>query len=246
MLHIDPRPSRFSSSVRTFSRLSVVLVALFGVVDAAADDRHDDRHDDRRDEQRQAWQGSGIRGGRERCDRDVRAAFADVDSALKVLGDEVDRTGDKKARRRLRDDLTATIRAVERARLTACAEAEGGPPVVIAPPPPPPVRVVTVMEEGTFRDLLQGVKNASFSDRKRDLVRTALPPDMCLTTDQVRRLLGTMNFSSDRMEMARIAVPHIVDRDRAFTLESTMSFSSEKAELNKVIRDGAALGACIP
>lgn len=168
---------------------------------------------------------------RDRCARSVDSAFVQLDRALQALGDDIDRVGNPNDRRRLRDELTAAIRASERARDDACeaAQAPVTPPVVIvqppAPPPPPPPRM---LEGRDFNELVAAVKAEHFDDGRQRVIDGAMAGSICITTDQARALMAIPTFSDGKLGIARAVVPHIIDADRAYLLNSAFTFDSDK------------------
>ncbi|KGN82376.1 hypothetical protein HW49_01915 [Porphyromonadaceae bacterium COT-184 OH4590] len=92
------------------------------------------------------------------------------------------------------------------------------------------------MDNRTFEELLQKVKNASFnSDRKRIIEMAAT--NSLFTTNQVRILSDHYSFDSEKLWLLKFMYPLIVDRDRAFLLQDILSFSSSKEEFVKFAED---------
>jgi hypothetical protein len=176
---------------------------------------------------------------RDRCARSVDSAFMQLDRALQALGDDIDRVGNPNDRRRLRDELTAAIRASERAHDDACeaAQAPVAPPVVIVqPPPPPPPPPPRLIEGRDFKDLQGAVKAETFDDGRQRVVEGAMAGTVCITTDQARTLMAIPVFSNAKLGMARTLVPHIIDGDRAYLLTNAFTFNSDKEQFAAILK----------
>jgi hypothetical protein len=176
---------------------------------------------------------------RDRCARSVDSAFVQLDRALQALGDDIDRVGNPNERRRLRDNLTAAIRASERAHDDACeaAQAPAAPPVVIVqppvPPPPPPPRM---LEGRDFNDLVAALKAEHFDDGRQRVIDGAMASPVCITTDQARTLMGIPAFSDGKLDLARAVVPHIIDGERAYLLTNAFVFDSDKSTFASILK----------
>jgi hypothetical protein len=176
---------------------------------------------------------------RDRCARSVDSAFVQLDRALQALGDDIDRVGNPNDRRRLRDELTAAIRASERAHDDACeaAQAPPSPPVVIVqPPPPPPPPPPRLIEGNDFKDLVGAIKAEHFDDGRKRVVDGAMAGTVCITTDQARTLIALPAFSDGKLGMARAVVPHIIDGDRAYLLTNAFTFNSDKEQFAAILK----------
>ena len=181
---------------------------------------------------------------RDRCPRDVDAAFVQLNSVLRTLGDDVDRVGNDRDRKKLREDLTAAIRAAERARNEACDASDrrpGGPPVVVVPAPAPEPRM---MSAAAFNEFLGTVKRESFDDGRTTIVSAAMAGDICITSDQAKAVLAEPSFTAGRMSVARLLLPRIVDVERTYLLSQAFTFDSDKKELAKLLPTAGSHPAC--
>jgi hypothetical protein len=132
------------------------------------------------------------------------------------------------------------------------------PPRIPLPPPPPqsarasteatPVVVVVIarptdqpagpfvpppprsMKRGAFRSLIALLESTSFSSDKLDVVKTAASRNR-FTVAQVGEILGTLDFSSDRLAAVKALRDRIVDPDNAFLLGQHFDFSSDKKKV---------------
>jgi hypothetical protein len=170
-----------------------------------------------------------------RCPRSVDSAFVQLDRALQAMGDDIDRVANPTERRRLRDDLTAAIRASERAHDDACEAARPpvAPPVVIVEPPVPPPRL---LEGQDFNDLVAAINAEHFDDARQRVVDGAMAGTVCITTDQARTLMAIPAFTQGKLGIARAVVPHIIDGERAYLLTSVFTFDSDKRTFAKILK----------
>ncbi len=96
-----------------------------------------------------------------------------------------------------------------------------------APPPAPAEPVATPMASGPFNALLQRMDDASFSDEKHALLRTAVTNNW-ISCAQLRRILDTYDFGSDKLEAVQMSRDSVLDPQNAFVLDDAFDFSSEK------------------
>ncbi len=201
----------------------------------------------------QAGGGHGRPGGkdgrhwRDRCDRDVAAAFDSVERELATLTASIKRLDSKKEQKRLEDEVDKVKRSLERAEDIACDEAKQKPPVVVVqqpPPPPPPPREPIVLADKGFKELTSAIKKESFDENRQRVLELGVAGDVCVTTDQAKALIHTASFSGNKMLFAKHLIPRIVDRERGFTLPQSMSFPSEKAELSAMLSGMPQLDIC--
>ncbi len=184
------------------------------------------------------------RRDRDRCPRDVSAAFVQLNNTLRVLGDDIDRVSNERDRRKLRGDLTAAIRATERARNEACDSDDRhphGPPVVIVPAPLPEPRM---MSPAAFTEFLTTIKREHFDEGRTTVVMGAMAGDICITSDQAKAVIGLPAFTDGRMDVARLMLPRIVDVERSYLLSQAFVFDSDKKELAKLLPTAGTHPAC--
>lgn len=167
------------------------------------------------------------RGGPDRCTRDVATAFSQLDRALRALGDDIDRVGNERDRKRLRDELNDAVRASERARNEACEERR--------PPPPPVVVGPRIMSDAGFAELNANVKREGFDDTKVALIKGVLTNDLCVTADQLKALVGTLDFSNNQLAIAEHALPRVVDAERAYVVGQALTFDGDKKKLTALL-----------
>ena len=136
------------------------------------------------------------------------------------------------------------------------------PPVVVQPPPPPPVVVVPPppgpsypppgpsypppgpgypppampMPPDRFGRMLAEVKNQPFRDGKMARIRDYLMPDTLFLTSQIGQLMQTTPFGSDRISIAELLWPRVVDPENFPDLIGLLTFESERQELRQKLR----------
>ncbi len=105
------------------------------------------------------------------------------------------------------------------------------PPVVHRPPPPP---VVYPMADAALQDLMRAIKRESFSENRLRVLQQAVPGHYFVVA-QAQQVLSIFSFSGDRLAAMRLLKPRLLDRENFFKLYDSFSFSSEKAELKKIL-----------
>lgn len=117
-------------------------------------------------------------------------------------------------------------------RMVASAPTTGG--YQPQPPPPPPAPVVQPIGEARLRKLTEAMARESFPREKLSVLREAAGYDNFLV-GQTRQMLEQFSFSNDKLEAVRILWPRVLDRNNAFQLYESFTFSSDKEKLRKII-----------
>jgi len=94
---------------------------------------------------------------------------------------------------------------------------------------------VRPMFDGRFEELLQVVRAEAFGQGKLRILEGAAR-DNYFVIAQVRRVIETFSFPSDKMRALEIMAPRVLDRQNAFSLYSAFDFEMEK-EQARVIFD---------
>ncbi len=106
------------------------------------------------------------------------------------------------------------------------------PPVIEAPP--------TVSDED-LRDMLRALKNESFENTRKDLARQIIGNSRKLfLSAQVKQILNCFDFEPSKLEMAKLAYEHTLDREKYFVVNEAFSFDSSKQELSRFIQSSNA------
>lgn len=93
-----------------------------------------------------------------------------------------------------------------------------------------------VMNSQLFNTFLNSVKKVSFKDDRMTLINTALASSD-FTSGQCLQLTKLYTFDDDRMEIMKMMYPRIVDKEAFFTVIATLTFSSNKDEMNKFVQN---------
>ncbi|MFT4977173.1 MAG: hypothetical protein ACI8S6_003078 [Myxococcota bacterium] len=95
--------------------------------------------------------------------------------------------------------------------------------------------VIQAISEGSLRQLIEAVDDASFSSDKVSLIQTAAANNH-FECAQVVRLLEPISHSSDKVAAARALHGAIIDPENAHVLEQAFTFSSDKEEIRALFR----------
>ncbi len=93
-----------------------------------------------------------------------------------------------------------------------------------------------VMNSQLFNTFLNSVKKVPFKDDRMALINTALASSD-FTSGQCLQLTKLYTFDDDRMEIMKMMYPRIVDKEAFFTVIATLTFSSNKDEMNKFVQN---------
>lgn len=93
-----------------------------------------------------------------------------------------------------------------------------------------------VMNSQLFNTFLNSVKKVPFKDDRMTLINAALASSD-FTSGQCLQLTKLYTFDDDRMEIMKMMYPRIVDKEAFFTVISTLTFSSNKDEMNKFVQN---------
>ena len=88
------------------------------------------------------------------------------------------------------------------------------------------------MSPRAFASLLRMLEEASFSDEKYSIVREAASKNY-FTSQQVLQILKKFDFEDDRLKVAKLLYPRVVDPENFFIVYDAFTFSSSKRELRK-------------
>jgi hypothetical protein len=105
---------------------------------------------------------------------------------------------------------------------------------VLPAPPPSATPILVIMDDGRFGELCGALTRESFS-RDRLRVLGAAIQGQYFQVAQVQRLLTHFEFSSDRLEAARLLRSHIADGENTYKLYSSFEFSSDKDRLKQIL-----------
>lgn len=114
------------------------------------------------------------------------------------------------------------------------------PPVQQAPVSVPsttkqPVSV-TCIQVFTSTTYVDELKKMSFDEDRLTSIRSSLKTT-CLTTIQATKILETLTFSGDRLEIAKFMYPRLTDSVNALQLNKLFTFETEKEEFTEFVQN---------
>ncbi len=90
------------------------------------------------------------------------------------------------------------------------------------------------MPEDKFLQLIDMLRKEAFESSKLDIVRTAAKNNF-FTSEQVKRIMEEFQFDENRLKVAKILYPRVVDRENFFVVYSALTYSSSREQLRKWI-----------
>ncbi len=90
------------------------------------------------------------------------------------------------------------------------------------------------LSDDKFAILYDKVKNASFDDRKIDLIEVA-SLGAFYSCEQCASIMSIFSFSDKKLAALRLMAPRIIDPHRAYLIYDKLTFQSEKAEAARII-----------
>lgn len=90
------------------------------------------------------------------------------------------------------------------------------------------------LSDEQFSVLYDKVKNASFDDRRMDLIEVA-SLGAYYTCGQCAALIDIFSFGNKKLAALRYMAPHIVDPRNAYLIYEKFSFTSEKDEAARLV-----------
>lgn len=100
--------------------------------------------------------------------------------------------------------------------------------------PRPVEPVVTTPAE--LAGILRALEGTSFDKDRLPVLRSAVR-DRAFTTDQVKTLLGTFDFSKNQVDAAILLHPQVVDPQNWYSVYEVFTFESDKRRLRQAIGD---------
>ncbi len=90
------------------------------------------------------------------------------------------------------------------------------------------------LSDEKFAILYDKVKNASFDDRKIDLIEVA-SLGAFYSCEQCASIMGIFSFGDKKLAALRLMAPRIIDHRHAYMIYDILTFQSEKAEAARII-----------
>lgn len=90
------------------------------------------------------------------------------------------------------------------------------------------------LSDGKFAILYDKVRNASFDDRKMELIEVA-SLGAYYSCEQCAAILGIFSFGDKKLAALRFMAPRVTDLRHAYLIYGQFSFQSEKDEAMRII-----------
>ena len=90
------------------------------------------------------------------------------------------------------------------------------------------------LSDEKFAVLYNKVKNASFDDRKMDLIEVA-SLGAFYSCEQCASIMSIFSFGDKKLTALRLMAPRIIDPHRAYLIYDKLTFQSEKDEAARII-----------
>lgn len=90
------------------------------------------------------------------------------------------------------------------------------------------------MSDYDFANLKSVVANTTFDDTKLSICRQAVSANN-VSSNQVYELMCLLTFESSKLELAKFAYNHVIDKSRYYIVNNAFTFSSSIDELNRYI-----------
>ena len=90
------------------------------------------------------------------------------------------------------------------------------------------------MRDNDFSLVYKVVKNASFDDKKIDIIRVACIGNS-FSSKQCARLLSLLSFDENKIEALKIIAPRMIDNEYYKKIIKQFSFSSNKEKAEKIL-----------
>ncbi len=100
---------------------------------------------------------------------------------------------------------------------------------------PPHRAYIEPMPEDEFRKLITMLRNEQMESSRLDIVKTAAEENY-FTSQQVKEIMETFDFEENRIRVAKLLYPRVVDRENFFVVLSALSYSSSRQELRRWIQ----------
>jgi hypothetical protein len=112
------------------------------------------------------------------------------------------------------------------------------PPVIYEYPAPYiPYPEVQGMNEPQFQNLKATVQKMNFESSRLTVIKQAVSVNY-VTSRQVAELMSLMSFESGKLDVAKFAFSHTVDRENYYIVNDQFWFESSIMELNRYITSG--------
>ena len=159
---------------------------------------------------------------------DLEEALQSLDEALRVLEGMRGVRGRSVLMRQILEARDRVIDAMERLEYRGRRQPPGPPVAVPAGPLP--------MDPQRFAELVQDLRNRSFSSEQLDLLRDVARHQWFLTA-QVRQVMQVFSFDSEKVEAAAILYPKVLDRENFYQAYADFTFDSDRQKLRQRVTE---------
>jgi hypothetical protein len=90
------------------------------------------------------------------------------------------------------------------------------------------------MNNASFENFLQTVRNSSFDSGKETMVKTQLANNW-INASQLNQLVGLFSFESGKLDIAKYGATRVVDKQNLYTIYNAFTFESSKTEFANYI-----------
>jgi hypothetical protein len=152
----------------------------------------------------------------------------------KLLGEAFERSGRGHGRGKLREayeELNDIREVLADAPSVRDYNPRPTPSPYPVPPPPPAYQPIA---DGRLQKIINAMSREPFAEDKMSILQGAVG-DSYFLVSQVQQVLGQFQFSKDKLEVVRGMWVRVLDRQNGFQLYNSFQFSSDKAELKKII-----------
>ncbi|MBL0259005.1 MAG: DUF4476 domain-containing protein [Bacteroidetes bacterium] len=139
---------------------------------------------------------------------------------------------------------TTTTTTSHSVTTTSTSSVPPGSTVVVSNPPPSeviyvsgyngPVGCPMPMAQGDFSSMKETIRTKDFESTKLTIAKQVLQNN-CLTSAQVREVLGLFDFENTKLEYAKYAYGHTYDIGNYYKVNDAFEFESSVDDLNKFI-----------
>ena len=91
------------------------------------------------------------------------------------------------------------------------------------------------MDNRSFDMLLQALRRENFEKTRLDIAKQSIDRN-AFTSEQVKLMVKSFAFDSNKVELAKYAYDHTVDKNNYFVIYEALDFSSSKRELGDWVR----------
>ena len=92
------------------------------------------------------------------------------------------------------------------------------------------------MSDADFNDAMRIINKENFDNSKLSVAKQVLANNL-LTIDQITTICNAFGYESNKLEFAKSAYNHCIEKEKYYLLNNVFSFNSSKEELDKFVRE---------